>query len=98
MAFHSTRVGTQPRSAPFLLLRCFEAASLLDRQNCFWASLAESLEVELFDKLRQGQLPRLPLVIIDLAQLSRVHPQFAGHVDLGVTRYRRRENVLCVSR
>jgi hypothetical protein len=46
--------------------------------------LAEPLEVELFDELRQGQLPRFLLVVIDLAQLRRVHPQFASHVDLGV--------------
>ena len=44
--------GTQPGGAPFLLLRGFEAASLLDRQNRFWGSLAEPLKVEFFDKLR----------------------------------------------
>src|SRR5262249_47628090 len=76
--------GKLPGSAPFLFLRCFASASRLDRQNCIWGSLAEPFSVELFDKLRQGQLPRFLLVIIDLAQLRRVHPQFAGHLDLGV--------------
>src|SRR5215468_10361934 len=70
--------------APFRFLLCFPSASLLDRQNCFWGSLREPFGVKLFDELRQGQLPRFLLVVIDLAQLRRVHPQFAGHVDLGV--------------
>ena len=76
--------GKLPGYAPFLFLRCFASASLLDRQNYFWGSLAEPFGVELFDKLWQGQLPRLLLVVIDLAQLRGVHPQFARHVDLCV--------------
>ena len=76
--------GTLPGYAPLLFLLCLPSASLLDRQNGFWGRLAEPFGVKLFDKLRQGQLPRLLLVVIDLAQLRRVHPQFAGHLDLGV--------------
>jgi hypothetical protein len=58
-------------------LSSFFAASSLDRQNCFWGSLAEPLDVELFDKLRQGQLPRLLLVVIDLANSPGSSPSRA---------------------
>jgi hypothetical protein len=42
----------------------------------------ESLDIEPFDELRQGQLPRLLLVVVELPELPRIHPQLARHLDL----------------
>lgn len=48
--------------------------------------LAETLEIELFDKPGQWQFPRLLLVIIDLAQFRRVQPELSGHLYPAVAR------------
>src|SRR5437016_11078016 len=47
-------------------------------------SSAEPLAVEFFDELRQRRFPGFLLVIVNFAQLRRLHSQLAGHLRLGV--------------
>src|SRR6266568_748079 len=57
---------------------------LLRRSDDLRLLPAKPLEVEVLDELRQRRLPRLLPVVADLAQLSRVQPEFAGHLHLRV--------------
>ena len=38
----------------------------------------------MLDELRQGSLPVFLIVIVELAELLRVHPELAGHLDVRV--------------
>ncbi len=47
-------------------------------------ALAKPFEVQVLDERRQGQLPGFLPVVVELAELLRVHAQFARHLHLGV--------------
>src|SRR5271169_750188 len=61
-----------------------QTKQFLHRKDPVRAVLAEPLEVEIFDEYGQGNLPRFLLVVVDLAELPRVHPQFPSHLDVGM--------------
>ena len=77
------RRGRLPLVLGFLFC-LFQTKQFLHRKDPVRAVLAEPLEVEIFDEYRQGSLPRLLLVVVDLAELLRVHPQFPSHLDVGM--------------
>src|ERR1700732_3955507 len=62
----------------------FKPISLLDGHYFVGAGFAEAFEIELLNELWQWQLPRLLLMVIDLAQLRRVQAKFSGHLYLAV--------------
>src|SRR6266568_3745642 len=64
-----------PRRRPPPVLRRSDDPGLLP---------AKLLEVQVLDELRQRRLPRLLPVVAELAELSRVQPQFAGHLHLRI--------------
>ena len=57
---------------------------LLDGTDIVWALLLETLEVQLFDVLRQRNLPRLLPVIGLASELLGIHPKFSRHLYMGV--------------
>jgi hypothetical protein len=69
---------------PKLPLNLLAADLVLDGQNYIWSFLAEPLEVEVLDVLPERHLLRLLVVVVQPAELLRVHPQLASHLDLGV--------------
>ena len=66
----------------FLLLR--ETQSLLNGRNVIRRRLSEPFQVEVLDVLSQRHFPRFLLMIVQLAELDRVHTQLPSHLDLGV--------------
>src|SRR6516164_5755032 len=72
--------GCTPRL--FLLLR--ETPSLLNGRNVIRGRLSEPFQVEVLDVLSQRHFPRFLLMIVQLAELDRVHTQLASHLHLGV--------------
>lgn len=69
--------NSSPRS------RCF-AFFTLSCTDIVRPFLSEPLEVELFNVLRQGDLPRLVPVIGHASQLLGVHSKFSRHLHLGM--------------
>jgi len=56
----------------------------LDRRNLFRSFLSETLEVEVLDVLPERHLPRLLIVVVQLAELFGIHPELAGHLNMGM--------------
>ena len=56
---------------------------LFDTQDDVWSVLPKPLGVEVLDELGERHLPGLLTVIVQLAELLRVHSQLAGHLDVG---------------
>jgi hypothetical protein len=71
-----------PRLAPGRSPSLLQACAVFHRDHHVGAVLTEPLAVEFLDEHRQGQLPRLLVVIVELAELLRVEAQFARHLDL----------------
>ena len=57
---------------------------LLDRWNLVRSFLSETLEVEVLDVLPERRLPRLLVVVVQLAELFGIHPELAGHLNVGM--------------
>jgi hypothetical protein len=57
---------------------------LLDRHYDLRPLPAKPLGVETFNEQRQRRFPGFLAVVIDFAELPRVHPKFASHLDVGV--------------
>ncbi len=76
--------GARAPLLPFLLLALRLEGALLDGAHLLWPLLAESAPVAILDEDRQGRLPRLLPVIVDPAELARVHSQLARHLHLRV--------------
>ena len=66
----------------FLLLR--ESQSLLNGRNVIRGRPSEPFQVVVLDVVSQRHLPRFLLMIVQLAELDRVHTQLASHLHLGV--------------
>ena len=45
-------------------------------------AFVEPFEIDRFDKLRQGYLPRFLFFIRDFSEFARIEPQFSCHLDL----------------
>ena len=78
--------------APRLKLSCFTLClfsllvlyDLLDRRDVVWPLLAKPLEIELFDELGKGRLPRLLLMVRLLTEFLRIHPKLPCHLNVGM--------------
>jgi hypothetical protein len=70
---------------PLLALLLDFSSALLKRKNSVWLPLAESLEIEMLNEIRQRRFPFLLPVVVDLPELLRVHPEFSRHLNLGVS-------------
>ena len=68
--------------APFLLAMI--PRHLFDGTNVFKAVFLEVLDVQLFDKLGQRQLPGFLLRVGKAAELLRIQAQLSGHLDVGM--------------
>ena len=78
---------------PFLLLRFLLlfpdlhfSHNLLQGLDRFRVLTLEPFEIDTFDKLRKRSFPRLQLMVVYLAELVGVQPQFPGYVKLYITR------------
>jgi hypothetical protein len=60
------------------------ACDILDSLDHIGAVAAEPLGVQVLNKLRERRLPWLLLVVVELAELGRVQPELAGHLDVCV--------------
>src|SRR4029453_5568617 len=58
------------------------AGLLFHRHHDFRSLPSEALAVEVFDELRQRRLPWLLAVVVELAELLRVHPELACHLHV----------------
>src|SRR5215468_4686678 len=58
--------------------------AILDRHHALGPLPAEPLPVQVLDELRQRRLPRLLIMVVELAELPRVHPELARHLHLRV--------------
>src|SRR5579872_7191028 len=66
------------------LLLLLLAGNPLDGEDDVRALLAEPLEVDVLDELRQGRLPGLLTVVVDLPQFCRIQPKLPRHLHVGV--------------
>lgn len=57
---------------------------LLERADIVRPLLLESLQVQLFDVLRQWNLPRFLSVISHASQLLGIHPELSCHLNLSM--------------
>ena len=73
-----------PCCTPSFLLLLREAPSLLDRRNIIRRGLSETFQVQVLDIVSERHLPGFLLMIVQLAELHRVHTQLARHLHLGV--------------
>ena len=62
----------------------FSTDSILDGHHTVRTVLAEPFAVEVLDELLERHFPGLLMVVGLLAELFRVHPQLASHLDMGV--------------
>ena len=73
--------------SPYFSLLFFPAViphHLVDGTNAIRPASLEVLEVQLFDKLRQRQLPGFLIRVGQASELLRIQPQFSGHLDVGM--------------
>jgi len=68
-----------PRLPVFL-----HAGPRLDRHDDVRSALAEALQVQALDELREGHLPGLLPVVVELAKPLRVQTELARHLHVGV--------------
>lgn len=66
------------------LLLPVPADLFLYRFNDVWMLLPKTLGVEMLDILPERHLPRFLAVVVQFAKRFGIHPQFAGHLDLGM--------------
>src|SRR3990170_3758134 len=78
------RGGSPPCLTPGFFLLTFETQPIFDGQNGAGARPADPFEVEMLDVLPQRHLPRFLPVVVELAELLRVHPELASHLDLSM--------------
>ena len=57
---------------------------LLDEKDIVGSLLLETLEIQLFDVLRQWDLPRLLPVVGHASQFLGVHPEFSCHLNMNM--------------
>jgi hypothetical protein len=68
--------------APLVFL--VETDFLLEGQNIFRALPVEALAVKMLDVVPERHLPRFLIVVIQLAELGRIHPQLPRHLHLSM--------------
>src|SRR3989442_310103 len=73
-----------PQLPPPRLLVFVHAGPFFDRHDDIRTALAEALEVQALDELREGRLPGFLLVVVELAELLRVQAELARHLHVGV--------------
>jgi hypothetical protein len=76
--------AAQVRLAAKGLLLLVAMNLILYRFHDAWVFLSETLEVEVLDILLERHLPWFLVIVVQLAELSWIHSQFACHLDLSV--------------
>src|SRR6266852_1043844 len=76
--------GSVPRFLPRRLLRVVPARPFLDRHHDRLPLPAKPPQVQVLDQLRQRRLPRLLVVVVELPELPRVHPELPSHLHVRV--------------
>jgi len=74
------QLGLALLGRPLLLL----TGALLDRQDDFGPRASEPLPVQVFDEERERELPALLAVVVESAELLRVHAKLTRHLHVSV--------------
>src|SRR5438552_928541 len=81
-AFVSRRASLAPRFFPRRLLRVLRARTLFDRRHDVRPFPAESLGIQVLDEVRERCLPGFLVMVVELAELLRVDPEFPSHLHM----------------